>query len=114
MNIDEIRDWLKEEVPHYECEDCWYSCATICCDEGRRSEKCDCGADAENEARRQILLFIDMPRAEAVRPEEATAREAALWRAHLDCSWPESYTDRKAYIGRVEAYAIKHQFMNKD
>lgn len=29
---------------HYECEDCWYSCATITCNEDRHSDKCDCGA----------------------------------------------------------------------
>lgn len=32
---------------HYECEDCWYSCATLTCDEHRRGE-CDCGADKWN------------------------------------------------------------------
>jgi hypothetical protein len=35
---------LQRHTGHYECEDCWYSCATICCDERRKSDECDCGA----------------------------------------------------------------------
>lgn len=33
---------------HYECDDCFYSCSTICCDDSRRDRECDCGADAIN------------------------------------------------------------------
>lgn len=51
---EEAKAWLAKEVPHRDHEDCWYSCATICCDENRRSEKCDCGADEENAMRRRI------------------------------------------------------------
>ena len=39
---------LAAKRQHYECEDCWYSCATICCDDQRHSDKCDCGADEHN------------------------------------------------------------------
>jgi hypothetical protein len=35
---------LKRASSHYDCGDCWYSCATLTCDEGRASEECDCGA----------------------------------------------------------------------
>lgn len=36
---------LERAAEHYDCEDCWYSCATLTCDEGRRGE-CDCRARA--------------------------------------------------------------------
>ena len=35
---------LQRLTGHYECDDCWYSCSTICCDENRKSDECDCGA----------------------------------------------------------------------
>lgn len=35
---------LQRLTGHYECNDCWYSCSTICCDENRKSDECDCGA----------------------------------------------------------------------
>jgi len=35
---------LKRAAQHYDCEDCWYSCATLTCDDARRSDECDCGA----------------------------------------------------------------------
>ena len=42
-------EWLeRRRRAHYDCEDCWYSCATLTCDEQRRSDKCDCGADTMN------------------------------------------------------------------
>lgn len=34
---------------HRDVPDCWYSCATLTCDDERRSEICDCGA-SENQA----------------------------------------------------------------
>ena len=51
-------EWLARKTPHYECEDCWYSCATICCDEHRKSDKCDCGSDEENEMKRTLLAYL--------------------------------------------------------
>lgn len=39
----------KSRRSHYECEDCWYSCATLTCDEHRKGP-CDCGADEWNAA----------------------------------------------------------------
>ena len=33
---------------HVDCDDCWYSCAILTCDDKRKSDKCDCGADATN------------------------------------------------------------------
>jgi hypothetical protein len=51
--------WLKREKSHYECEDCWYSCATICCDEHRTSDKCDCGANEENQMKRTLLAYLE-------------------------------------------------------
>ena len=41
----ELIEELKHHVYHHECDDCWYSCATITCDEQRKSNECDCGAD---------------------------------------------------------------------
>ncbi len=35
---------LQKHTHHAECEDCWYSCSTICCNERRKSAECDCGA----------------------------------------------------------------------
>lgn len=58
MTRDEAIAWLREQVPHHECEDCWYSCATICCDEHRRSDKCDCGADEQNAKRAEIAAML--------------------------------------------------------
>jgi hypothetical protein len=58
MTSDEVIAWLQRETPHYDCEDCWYSCATICCDEHRKSDKCDCGADEENAVKRALLAMI--------------------------------------------------------
>jgi len=35
---------------HYVCEDCWYSCPKSgeCCNEFRKQDECDCGADEWN------------------------------------------------------------------
>lgn len=59
----DVAEWLDRETAHYECEDGWYSCATICLDERRRSETCDCGADQENaiKAKLRKLLRDDVP-----------------------------------------------------
>lgn len=37
---------LEKAAEHYDCEDCWYSCATLTCDDGRKSDVCDCRAAA--------------------------------------------------------------------
>ncbi len=49
---------LKKRSSHYECEDCWYSCATITCNEDRRSDECDCAARCVLEA---LSLIGDIP-----------------------------------------------------
>ena len=41
----ELIEELKRHSYHHESEDCWYSCATLTCDDRRKSDKCDCGAD---------------------------------------------------------------------
>lgn len=41
---EEVRKALGQFTSHHDCEDCWYSCATICCDDRRKSDVCDCGA----------------------------------------------------------------------
>jgi hypothetical protein len=56
----ETIEWLKRETPHFDCEDCWYSCATLCCDDRRKSEECDCGADDENKAKADILRALGL------------------------------------------------------
>ena len=58
MTRDEAVAWLSKEVPHYDCEDCWYSCATLTCDDHRKSDKCDCGADAENAKRAEVAAMF--------------------------------------------------------
>lgn len=63
MTKDEALKWLREKVPHYECEDCWYSCATLTCDDRRASETCDCGADNENAKREAVAQLLAAPEA---------------------------------------------------
>jgi hypothetical protein len=53
-----IVEWLRKEVHHYECEDCWYSCATMTCDEQRRGDDCDCGAEYQNAKRTEAANEI--------------------------------------------------------
>lgn len=55
---EEVLKWLNTPVSHYECEDCWYSCATLTCDDRRGSETCDCGADRENTMRKRLLELL--------------------------------------------------------
>ena len=45
---------LKRATRHLDVDgDCWFSCSTLTCDEGRKSVVCDCGAD---EAGRVLAL----------------------------------------------------------
>lgn len=64
MMDDDVKKWLDHETPHYECEDCWYSCALLTCDDHRKGSKCDCGADEQNEMRAKLkeLLRADVAR----------------------------------------------------
>lgn len=42
---------LAAKIPHYTCEDCWYSCPLSeegCCD--KRETECTCGAEKHNAA----------------------------------------------------------------
>ena len=48
MSDDELISRLREQHSHDDVEDCWYSCATLCCDDMRKSDVCDCGADRIN------------------------------------------------------------------
>lgn len=40
----------KSKRTHVTCEDCWYSCPKSgeCCNEHRKGDDCDCGADTWN------------------------------------------------------------------
>ena len=49
---------LEVKQSHYECEDCWYSCATLTCNEGRSSDVCDCGADQTNAMNAEISAAL--------------------------------------------------------
>jgi len=45
----EVGALLKESKrSHLDCPDCWYSCAILTCNDSRKSEICDCGADKWN------------------------------------------------------------------
>lgn len=44
-DLEVIEAVLERRAKHTDCEDCWYSCATLTCDDARWSEECDCGAD---------------------------------------------------------------------
>ena len=44
-NIGALIDELRRPMGHEDCDDCWYSCATLTCDETRKSDVCDCGRD---------------------------------------------------------------------
>lgn len=57
--IAELVKALRVKESHYDCEDCWFSCATLCCDERRRSDKCDCGADEENALRERAAAALE-------------------------------------------------------
>lgn len=59
MTRDELKEWAIRPTSHYECEDCWYSCSTICCDDWRKSDECDCGADQENAAKLAVLNLLE-------------------------------------------------------
>lgn len=50
LALDAAVPLLERAARHYESEDCWYSCATLTCDDNRRSETCDCGAPAAQAA----------------------------------------------------------------
>ena len=50
-------------VPHYECSDCWFSCATLTCDDDRASDKCDCGADGLNELHAEAVEALNKVKA---------------------------------------------------
>ena len=54
----EALEWLRAPADHYDCEDCWYSCATLTCDDHRRSDVCDCGADTRTKWKREILAAL--------------------------------------------------------
>lgn len=55
----QVVEWLYHQTGHHECEDGWYSCATLTFDEHRRSEECDCGADDENRRKRVLLAYLE-------------------------------------------------------
>ena len=46
--MSELTDKLRRKIGHEEADDCWYSCAILTCDDKRKSDKCDCGADQMN------------------------------------------------------------------
>ena len=71
------RRLLASKHDHYECEDCWYSCATICCDESRKSDKCDCGATEENALKDEAASALSARR---VSEAEAEIARSSLWR----------------------------------
>ena len=71
---------LAEEIEnaeqlHYECEDCWYSCATLTCDDRRRSEVCDCGVDKLN-----VLLVRAAAALRLAAQAEECKRDAERWK----------------------------------
>lgn len=110
MNRDDWMAWLEAETPHYECEDCWYSCATICCDEHRRSDQCDCGADFENAAKRAVLEALRASQSEAVQPSTATElamRDAptiyeVVMRAMRDHYWDSLESQKDLVLKHIE------------
>lgn len=52
------------EESHNDCEDCWYSCALLTCNEHRHGDKCDCGADEQNALRKEAAAALASQRAE--------------------------------------------------
>ena len=58
---DELMRRLLIPIPHRVIdEDCWYSCPKSgeCCDESRKDDPCDCGADAENALRQEAAQAL--------------------------------------------------------
>lgn len=86
-DLEELEVWCSAEASHYDCEDCWYSCATITCDEHRKSETCDCGADDENEMRRKLHRLLAMARG-----KEEQEPCAWRWKENDSPDWSYSVT----------------------
>lgn len=67
--MSELVKRLRVQHSHEECEDCWYSCATLTCNEGRKSDECDCGAAELNALHKEAADalerrdgFVSVPR----------------------------------------------------
>lgn len=61
----------RQHETHLDCEDCWYSCATITCNDARKNNHCDCGADRLNSLHEKLAtrlseLIADKERLDAM------------------------------------------------
>ena len=97
MTFNEAILWLQTDHGHTDCEDCWYSCATLTCDETRKSDVCDCGGDAINEIKAKIAKMLI---AERERVREETIEECARVCEAIVAEWKED----------SEAHAEKQNF----
>ena len=73
---------LHKPHSHLDCEDCWYSCATLTCDERRKGDECDCGASFSNTQRKQAAAAIESLSEQLERAEADAARYRGLRRGH--------------------------------
>jgi hypothetical protein len=101
---EKILAWAQTETPHYDCEDRWYSCATLTCDEERQSALCDCGADETNTIKAALREFLSPSPALS-----GEARDAARYRwlrseeVATEPKYYEFWIDFKAKLCREEA-----------
>lgn len=79
----ELERRLLVERVHSDCEDCWYSCAKLTCNEVRKSDVCDCGADEENALCREAAAALASQREELERLREALGRLSHSYRLLL-------------------------------
>jgi hypothetical protein len=86
--------------PHLDCEDCWYSCAILTCDDNRKSDVCDCGADATNAALASLEAERDRYRDEAERQTSPRILELVAERDRLIQAAKIGYD---FYVGSIAA-----------
>jgi len=66
VSVDRAALLALKRTGHDECEDCWYSCATITCDDERKSDVCDCGTDHWNARIDALIAAAPKPDVDAV------------------------------------------------
>jgi hypothetical protein len=84
-------------------EDCWFSCATLTCDDGRRSDVCDCGADAANASLDSLLDRL--AKAEQQIEEMHLAMAEAIRRG---MKAEQERDEAKAAMGKIAATSHMH------
>ena len=99
VSVDRAALLALKRTGHDECEDCWYSCATITCDDKRKSDKCDCGTDHWNAKIDALIAAAPKPDVDAVVAELDALYEKAT-KGPLEQREDDDYYQGGLYIGR--------------